>query len=312
MRSRPIAAPFGGPKRTLRWPHRFGTSWTYSPDYFTALSAQLIYYLYRSPRLDIPITYSTQTPLYYRAQTYFSNHGLSLSWRHRPLDNFSYDLGGRANAGIAKNEGLSLTLYEGSGSVSRFARIPSTLSFGYSYSFSTFFNPDRVDIEEQRGTLYALQQFGTGREADFSYTLNQRLFQGRTRVLVQTAQGTVVQVVRSARDNSFTGHQFGLSYRHWLRPDFHLRGSAGIFPQFFIYPDSDFGKKRRNTLYSYGVGAVYQWRPLIRLSLDYQWQKNRSNLESAFFDENDILQQRRSALGDYTKRVIVGEIHVDF
>jgi hypothetical protein len=259
-----------------------------------------------------------QTILYYRVQTYFTNHGISLGWRHRPVDDFSYELGGRFNVGLAKDQGVSLFLFEGSASATWVLRIPSTLSVGYVYNNSTFLQPTQIDSEEHRATLSAVQRFGENQEGDLTYTWNQRKVRGSERVQVAipvqfpTPGIALVQVVRSARHNSFMGNQIGGSYRWWLSPQFQLRGSTGLLLQNFLYPDLDEGIKRRNTLFYYGAGVVYQWSPSIRLSLDYNVQQNRSNLKSAFFDQNDILQRRSSALGDYTKRLILGEIHVDF
>lgn len=262
---------------------------------FTSLSVNLAYYLVRSPQFQIPFSYQQDTTFYYRSSIYFSNHGLSLGFQHRPSTSFSYGMTGRFQASFAKNGGVGLLLSQGTASMSRFGTIPTILSLEYGFSDFYFRHNARLDAKEHRGTLSATQAFGWQDEADLSYTFNDRQSPG-------------------SPDNSYQGHRLQLGYRRWLRPDLQFRGSAAVFLQDFLHPDSGDpeGRVRQNTLLSYSVGLLYTWSESTNLFIDYRWQENRSNLGPAFLSQEDILLGRSTALGDYEKRTLTLGVNVAF
>lgn len=262
---------------------------------FTSLSVNLAYYLVRSPQFQIPFSYQQDMTFYYRSSIYFSNHGLSLGFQHRPSTSFSYGMTGRFQASFAKNGGVGLLLSQGTASMSRFGTIPTILSLEYGFSDFYFRHNARLDAKEHRGTLSATQAFGWQDEADLSYTFNDRQSPG-------------------SPDNSYQGHRLQLGYRRWLRPDLQFRGSAAVFLQDFLHPDSGDpeGRVRQNTLLSYSVGLLYTWSESTNLFIDYRWQENRSNLGPAFVSQEDILLGRSTALGDYEKRTLTLGVNVAF
>jgi hypothetical protein len=87
--------------------------------------------------------------------------------------------------------------------------------------------------------------------------------------------------------------------------DLTANASVGEYYQYFLYPDSRAGEKRRNSLLSYSGGLVKRLGAGNSASLDVQVQRNHSNLGVAPpADELDILLNRTSSLGTYQKRVI--------
>lgn len=262
---------------------------------FNSLSANLVYYLVRSPHFQIPLSYDQNTTFYYRSQLYFSNHGLSLGFQHRPNPSLSYGITGRFQASLAKNGGVGLLLSQGTASISRFGTTPTVALLEYGFSDFYFRHNARLDAQEHRGTLSATQAFGWQNEADLSYTFIDR----------QSP---------ASPDNSYQGHRLQLGYRRWLRPDLQFRGSGAVFLQDFLHPDSQDPQDRirRNTLLSYSVGLLYSWSGTTSLFIDYRWQRNRSNLGPAFLTQDDILLGRSTALGDYEKRTLAVGVNVAF
>lgn len=262
---------------------------------FNSLSANLVYYLVRSPHFQMPFSYQQDTSFYYRTAIYFSSHSLSLGFQHRPNPSLSYGMTGRFQASFAKNGGVGLLLSQGTASISRFGTIPTILVLEYGFSDFYFRHNARLDAQEHRGTLSATQAFGWQDEADLSYTFNDRQSPG-------------------SPDNSYQGHRLQLGYRRWVRPDLQFRGSATVLSQDFLHPDSQDpeGRIRQNTLLSYSVGLLYVWSGTTNLFIDYRWQENRSNLGPAFLSQEDILQGRSTALGDYEKRTVTVGVNVAF
>lgn len=260
---------------------------------FNSLSANLIYYLIRHPGLQIPLSYQTDSTFYYRFQTYFSNHSLSLGFQHRPVPSLSYGLTGRYQASLAKNGGLALLLSQGTASLTYFREIPTVTFIEYGFSDFYFKHSSRLDAREHRGTLSFTQVFGLRDEADLSYTFVDR----------QTP---------NSPDNSYQGHRLQLGYRRWLLPNLQFRGSASVFRQNFLHPDTRADRIRENTLLSYNVGLLYPWTETTQLFVDYRFQQNRSNLGTAVLDELDILLGRSPALGDYEKRTVTVGVSVAF
>ncbi len=262
---------------------------------FTSLSVNLAYYLVRSPQFQIPFSYQQDTTFYYRSSIYFSNHGLSLGFQHRPSTSFSYGMTGRFQASFAKNGGVGLLLSQGTASISRFGTTPTVLTLEYGFNDFYFRSNADLDAQEHRGTLSATQAFGWQDEADLSYTFNDRKSPG-------------------SPDDSYQGHRLQLGYRRWLRPALQFRGSAAVFLQDFLHPDSrdPEGRVRQNTLLSYSVGLLYSWSENTNLFIDYRWQENRSNLGPAFVNQEDILEGRSTALGDYEKKTLTLGVNVAF
>ncbi|MDC4223967.1 MAG: tetratricopeptide repeat protein [Candidatus Manganitrophus sp.] len=260
---------------------------------FNSLSANLVYYLVRHPGLHIPLSYQTESTFYYRFQTYFSNHSLSLGFQHQPAPSLSYGLTGRYQASLAKNGGLALLLSQGTASLTYFREIPTVTSIEYGFSDLYFRRSSRLDAREHRGTVSFTQTLGLRDEADLSYTFIDR----------QTP---------NSQDNSYQGHRLQLGYRRWLLPNLQFRGSASVFLQNFLHPDTRADQIRENTLLSYSVGLLYPWTATTQLFVDYRWQENRSNLGPAILDELDILLGRSPALGDYEKRTLTLGVNVAF
>ncbi|MGB3940230.1 MAG: tetratricopeptide repeat protein, partial [Candidatus Manganitrophaceae bacterium] len=214
-------------------------------DSFNNLSANLTYYLLRSSRLQIPLSYTHQTSIYYRVQTYFSNNGLSLGVQHRLLPSFSYGLTGRFQAAFAKGEGLSSLLSQGTATLTYFGDFFSTVSLEYTYS--DLFFPDRRSFNagEQRGTLSFIRRISERDEGTFSYGFVDRR--------------TTEPLSAGFTDNSYQGHQLNLGYRRRLHPDLLFRGDGGALLQNFTLPDPTTNSERRNVLLSYGLGLTYSW-----------------------------------------------------
>lgn len=284
-------------------------------DIFNSLSASLTYYLVRDSRFQIPLSYQHDTTFYYRAQDYFSNNGLSLGFQHQPTSSLSYGLTGRYQASLAKNGGLALLLSQGSASVSRFGRFPTVTTLEYGYNDSHFPHSSEADAQEHRGVIFFTQAFGWQNEADLSYTFNDRQTPGSSPL-------------------SFQGHRLQLGYRRWLRPDLQFRASAAAFYQNFVNPHvppnllpfvmsviPDFeNRTRRNQLLTYSLGLLYSWSETTSLFVDYQWTRNRSNIELEVLEELaaaganiEELSQNNTvtsalginpAVGNYEKRVI--------
>jgi len=262
-------------------------------DTFNSLSANLVYYLVRNPRFQLPLSYDHNTTFYYRAQTYYSNNGLSLGFQHRPIPSLSYGLTARYQATLAKNGGLALLLSQGTASATYFREFPTVASIEYVFSDLYFRQSSRLDAREHQGTLSFTQAFGVRNEADLSYTFIDR----------QTP---------SSPDNSYRGHRLQLGYRRWVIPTLQFRGSASVLLQDFLHPDTQANQIRENTLLSYSVGLLYPWSATTQLFIDYRWQQNRSNLGPAILDEQDILLGRSTALGDYEKRTLTLGVNIAF
>ncbi|HEY5599478.1 MAG TPA: hypothetical protein VIK48_02205, partial [Candidatus Manganitrophaceae bacterium] len=256
------------------------------------LSANLSYYLIRSPRFQMPLGYVQQTQFYYRVQSYFSSHGFSLGFRHRFLPSISYEFEGRFQTGFAKIGGLVLLLGEGSAALHYAGAFPTQASMEFSYADTSFTNRSTQNTQESRLTLSLSQRLGL-QEGDFSLAL-------------------IDHQTPFSRDNSYQGQQANLGYRYWIRPDLQFQGSGGIFFQNFLYPDTRLGRKRENTLLSYSVGFLYPWSSSATVTVNYRWQRNQSSLGPTVLDQLDILLGRSAALGDYTKRVVSLGVNIAF
>jgi hypothetical protein len=284
-------------------------------DTSNTLSANLTYYLVRRPRFQIPLSYEQQTTFYYRVQTYFSSHGLSLGFQHRPIPSLLYGLTGRYQAGLLKNGGVAQLLSQGIASVTRSWEVPTVAaSLEYGYTDVDFRHSSASDAQEQWGTLTLAQTFGWRDDASLSYTFNSRESPG-------------------SEYNSYRGHRLQIGYQRWILPELQFRASAAIFYQNFLHPELtpaeaqalinvgalppnfDSNELRRTSLISYNVGLLYRWSETINLFIDYQWQNNETNLPIARIDRQDtldLLQGKNPSVGDYEKRVLKMGVNVAF
>ncbi|MBI3804439.1 MAG: tetratricopeptide repeat protein [Nitrospirae bacterium] len=284
-------------------------------DYFNTLSANLTYYVVKGTRLQIPLSYQGDTTFYYRAQVYYSNHSLSLGLQHHPTPPFSYGFSGRYQASLAKGSGLALLLTQGTASVNFFSSLPTVTSLEYAYTDTSYPSAAQLDSQEQRGTLLMNHSLPWRDDLSFSYTYTYRL-------------------TPRTPSNSYQGHRFQLGYQRWVLPYLQFRGSASILFQNFLNPELtpgqvasligqgllpsgfDANQLRENRLLSYSVGFFYPWSDTTSLFVDYQWQKNRSNIASAASlgqpSVTDVLLGRNPSIGPYEKRVLRMGVTVAF
>lgn len=254
-------------------------------DLSNTLSVNLSYLLIKNSRVKVPLSYTQTSTTYYRAQTFFSSHGLSLKLRHQIGFAFSYNLDSSYSVSFVEGVGLSSFRQGNSLSLRYKDGWFDLFSLNYRYSTLAFENNPNLDR--------------TGQRAGFS--LSERVFGFTTASLNYSF---AIQNVPKAQDNTYKAHNASLLFQRRLPNNNLLRVSGSISQTDFQNIDTGGGKKRKNRLYSYGIGLTIPWAPRTSLTLDYLFQKNTSNL-GVLVQQSDeeLVQNVSNALGNYQKHL---------
>lgn len=262
-------------------------------DFSNILAIDLSYVLFRKRAFEIPVSYFQNTTPFYRSQIFFSNHGVSLGIQQELSYALSYKLDARYNVSISEGSGLSTLQTRGSGSLTYRRRIPTSSSLTYHYSDMVFDGNKNLNRTGQQIELSFAHTLSFTDSLSFSYAF-------------------ISQDVPKARDNTYQGHNINLQAQRRLPNNTFLRISGELGQDNFLHTDTVGNKKRRNLMYSYGAGLTVPWSPSISLTFDYLFRKNKSNLGPTPISDQDIVQGRTSALGDYQKRVWTVGVNVVF
>lgn len=262
-------------------------------DFSNILAIDLSYVLFRKRTFEIPVSYFQNTTPFYRSQIFFSNHGVSLGIQQNLNYSLSYKLDARYNVSLSEGSGLSSLQARGSGSMTYRRRIPTASSLTYHYSDMVFESNKNLNRTGQQIELSFAHTLSFTDSLSFSYAF-------------------ISQDVPKARDNTYQGHTINLQAQRRLSNNTFVRISGELGQDNFLHTDTVGNKKRRNLMYAYGAGLTVPWSPSISLTFDYLFRKNKSNLGPTLISDQDIVQGRTSALGDYQKRVWTVGVNVVF
>jgi tetratricopeptide (TPR) repeat protein len=272
--------------------NNFSASDPKSEDQFQTLTADLSYLLVKGRKTQLSLGYQNQTSYYIRNQILFSSNGFSAGLQHAFSPRVTGNLRGRSQLSFVQDEGLTSALSEETISISYYGtRFPTVGSLQYSFLGVTYVENSSQNTLQHQATANVSQRVGRSTvDGGYVFTLHHRA---------------------SSPDNEYQGHQISLRLQRPISDDLIVNASVGKSYQAFLNEDSREQAKRRNTLSSYGVGLTKRLSGSTVLIADLQVQLNDSNLGTAPpADALDILLNRSSSLGSYTKRVIsVGITH---
>jgi tetratricopeptide (TPR) repeat protein len=268
-----------------------------SEDQFHTLSADLSYFLVKRPKTQLSLGYQLQTSYYLRNQIFFSNSGFSAGLQRVFSPRFVGGLRGRSQLSFVRDEGLTSALSEETVSITYYGnRFPSVGTLQYSFLGVSYAETSSQNTLQHQGTASITQRIRNKYTVDGGYVFT-------------------VHHRAASPDNEYLGHQLNLRVQWPIKDDLTVNASVGEFYQQFLNEDSRNPQepKRRNTLFSYGVGVVKRLAASTSLSADVQVQRNDSSQGVAPpADALDILLNRASSLGTYQKRIITVGINHSF